>query len=317
MRRNRNGLSYDITWPRGKQFAFTVFDDTDLATLENTQPVYSLLEDLGFRTTKSVWPMRGNRKASFDGTTCADANYVAWLHRLQSSGFEIAYHMNTYHTSLREETRDGIEKFRQLFGEYPTTMANHTGCREAIYWGDYRLTGIHQLVYNLLTLGRKRKEYRGHLEGDPHFWGDFCLDKIKYVRNFVFSDINTLKMCPFMPYRDPDRPYVNYWFASSEGKDVDSFNACIAEHRQDRLEEEGGVCIMYTHFASGFLDDGRLESRFVALMKRLSQKNGWFVPAATLLDYLMEKNGCHTITDAERRQLERHWLLHKIWSGAT
>ena len=39
---------------------------------------------------------------------------------------------------------------------------------------------------------------------------------IEQVRNFVFSDINTLKSCPYMPYQDPTKPYVNYWFASSE-----------------------------------------------------------------------------------------------------
>ena len=48
-------------WPDGKAFAFSVFDDTDLSTLENAPAVYRLLRDLGFRTTKSVWPLRGTR----------------------------------------------------------------------------------------------------------------------------------------------------------------------------------------------------------------------------------------------------------------
>ena len=55
-----------------------------------------------------------------------------------------------------------------------------------------------------------------------------------------------------MPYHDPDRPYVNAWFAASEGADVTAFNRCLSEEHQDRLEAEGGACIMYTHFASGF-----------------------------------------------------------------
>ena len=37
-----------IDWPDGKDFAFTIFDDTDLATLENVPPVYELLGGLGF-----------------------------------------------------------------------------------------------------------------------------------------------------------------------------------------------------------------------------------------------------------------------------
>ena len=120
-----------------------------------------------------------------------------------------------------------------------------------------------------------------------------------------------------MPYHDPERPYVNYWFASSEGANVESFNKCISEKNQDRLEKEGGACIMYTHFASGFYKNGSINSRFQFLIKRLSKKNGWFVPVSTLLDYLLEIRGHHDITDKERKQLERKWLLHKIRVGTT
>lgn len=48
-----------IPWPDGKRFAFTIFDDTDHQTLENVPPVYDFLSDLGLRTTKSVWPLKG------------------------------------------------------------------------------------------------------------------------------------------------------------------------------------------------------------------------------------------------------------------
>ena len=43
--------------PDGKRFAFTILDDTDDGTLENLRPVYDRLRELGFRTTKTVWPM--------------------------------------------------------------------------------------------------------------------------------------------------------------------------------------------------------------------------------------------------------------------
>ena len=48
-----------VAWPEGKAFAFTVFDDTDACTVENTKPVYDFLRDCGLRTTKSVWPLAG------------------------------------------------------------------------------------------------------------------------------------------------------------------------------------------------------------------------------------------------------------------
>jgi hypothetical protein len=118
-----------------------------------------------------------------------------------------------------------------------------------------------------------------------------------------------------MPYHDPGRPYVNYWFASSEGAVPDSFVERIDERHIDRLEEEGGACIMYTHFGLGFWD-GRLHPRFRELMTRLAQRNGWFVPVSELLDYLLAQHGDESVlTPAQRRQLERRWLLHKVRFG--
>ena len=120
-------------------------------------------------------------------------------------------------------------------------------------------------------------------------------------------------MCPFMPYRDPERPYVNYWLPSSEGPEVNSFTSTLAEKNQDRLAAESGACIMYTHLACGFYKNGHIHPRFKFLMERISKMNGWFVPVRTLLDYILEIKGHHEITSCERTNLERKWLMHKIF----
>jgi hypothetical protein len=305
------------SWPDGKAFAFTVFDDTDWESLENGPPLYDFLHDLGFRTTKSVWPLRGPEKPLVGGATCAEPGYLAWAQALQRRGFEIGLHNVTYHTSDGPVTGAGIERFREFFGHYPYAMANHTGCHEGIYWGEHRVSGLHGALYNLLTRYKAKGLYQGHVKGSPLFRGDVCRERIKYVRNFVFPDINTLAACPAMPYHDPDRPFVNYWFASAEGAVLESYNRTLAEPNQDRLEAEGGACIMYTHFGKGFYRDGRLDPRFQALMERLSRKNGWFVPVTQLLDYLLGVKGHHAITRGERARLERKWLLYKIRAGST
>ena len=304
-------------WPDGKDFAFTVFDDTDLATLDAVGPVYDLLEDLGFRTTKSVWPIRGRAVPRIPGLTSEDPEYLAWTLDLQKRGFEIGYHGATFVTSTRDVVIRAIEEFRVAYGHYPLTMANHSGCQESIYWGVDRVTGIHRVVYNLLTRFAKADMFRGHKAGDPLFWGDICEAKVRYVRNFTFSDINTLAACPVMPYHDPKRPYVNAWFAGSEGADVFAFNRCISEDNQDRLEAARGACIMYTHFASGFVTNGKVDARFEALMRRLARKNGWYVPVATLLDYRAGSKGPITIQPSERARLERRWLASKLRVGST
>ena len=306
-----------VTWPSGKRFAFSVFDDSDLATVENVGPVYRFLEDLGVRTTKSVWPMHGTGTPVIGGQTCDDADYRAWVLDLQRRGFEIGSHGATPATSERDVVIAATDRFRELFGHDPRAFANHSGCRESIYWGSARVSGIHRLAYNLMTGFRRTNAFRGHVEGDPLFWGDICRERIGYVRNFTFDDIDTLAACPMMPYHDPDRPYVNGWFASSEGADVAAFNRCLAEEAQDRLEDAGSACIMYTHFASGFVRDGQLDERFRVLMTRLAAKDGWFVPVTTLLDHLGTQRGDAPITPGERRAVERRWLRSKAHVGPT
>ena len=72
---------------------------------------------------------------------------------------------------------------------------------------------------------------------------------------------------------------------------------------------------MYTHFGHGCFHSGGLDARFTDLMRRLSRKNGWFVPVGTLLDYLRRQRGDHTIAPSERASLERRWIWHKARFG--
>ncbi len=303
-----------INWPHGKRFAFTVFDDTDHTTMQNGPGMYQYLFDLGVITTKSVWPIKGEHVPKIGGTTCEHADYLRWVCRLKEQGFEIALHNATYHTSKREQTIAGLEQFKECFGEYPKIHANHADCADSIYWGDARLSGMNRLIYNVLTRFANRGKFLGHVESSELFWGDKCKEHIKYVRNFVFSDINTLRICPYMPYFDEERPFVNNWFASSEGADCRAFCQTISETNQDRLEEEGGGCIMYTHFGrADFYEDGLLNSDFRRVMERLSRRDGWFVPVSTLLDHVQKERGRHVISASERNRLERKWLIHRVF----
>jgi hypothetical protein len=307
----------NITWPENKRFAFTVFDDCDFATVANVGPVYDFLHQHGFRTTKSVWPLSPEVRPLIGGETCADPHHLKWLLDLKSKGFEIGLHNASNHTSTRARTLAGLNCFRELFGHDPFTCANHADCQESIYWGNARLSGWRETVYNILLRYRHNGLFRGHIEGDPLFWGDLCRERIRYVRNFVFKDMNTLSSCPWMPYHDPTKPHVNGWFASSEGPDVRAFSDTICEANQDRLEAEGGACIMYTHFASGFCTEGVLDRRWVELMTRLSSKGGWFVPVSTLLDFLSNNGAPWILRRNQLARMEWGWLLHKIRVGST
>jgi hypothetical protein len=296
-----------IKWPEQKQFAFTIFDDTDHETVDNARPIYQLLRDLGFRTTKSVWPVAQKRRSTIGGETCSNPEYLNFCLQLQREGFEIGLHNVTSHTSLREETRVGIEAFRTMFGEYPTTMANHNDCGESIYGGDARVSGLPRQLYRALNVYRYDGLFRGHVEGSEVFWGDICLEKIKYVRNFVFRDINTLRLCPEMPYHDPARPFVRHWYACSDACIPRLFIRLLGETNQDQLEREGGACILYTHLFN-FQENGRVLPEVERLLSRLAKKNGWFVPVRTLLDYLLAQQSGAVLQASQRNRLEWLWL---------
>ena len=60
-----------------------------------------------------------------------------------------------------------------------------------MYWGEDRFDGLVKQCYQLARghVMKAESKYYGHEEASQYFWGDICKDKIKYVRNFVLSDI--------------------------------------------------------------------------------------------------------------------------------
>jgi len=253
-----------ITWPEGKQFAFTIIDDTDRSTVENVGPIYRLLKELGLRTTKTVWPLAPTQTPAYGGQTLEEPAYRDWVRQLAAQRFEIAFHGATDHSSPRTAVIESLDRFRSVLGQAPRMYVMHGPQKEALYWGEQRLDGPSRTLYRLgQQLAGRAEQFLGHVEGSPYFWGDICRDRITYVRNFVFRDVNTLSRDPIMPYHDPRRPYVPYWFSASEGGSIRSFCELLREENQDRLVSEGGACIAYTHFASGFTREGRPDVRFV------------------------------------------------------
>lgn len=305
-----------VSWPESKRFAFTIFDDPDSQDEATSRLIYSFLEDLGFRTTKAVWPLEARRTPNSPGETCASPSFRRHCQQLQERGFEIAFHNATLHSCRREETIEALEKFREYFGHDPVTMANHYN-EEAIYWGPARLTGPLRWLYVAATLGRTRRRHFGHVCEHPAFWGDICRERIRYCRNFVFSDIDTLKACPWMPYHDPARPFVRAWFAATEGANRQAFLKAVTEASLERLEASGGACIVYTHFGHGFADGGRLDPQFAAIVRRLARRPGWFVPASTLLAFLEEQRGLARLDARQRFSLESRWLFEKLFRGTS
>jgi len=312
----------DLSFPGGARFAFTIIDDTDVATRENAEPFYRLLYELEMRATKTVWPLgcpEGSPNFSLS-ETLEDPDYRAFVQELQRQGFEITWHGATMETSRRERTIQGLTRFREIFGHYPSVHANHAHNRENLYWGPDRVDA-RWLRWLLARVGsRDPNFYQGHVEGSPYWWGDQASQHIRYMRNLTFNDINTLRHNPSMPYRDPRRPLVRRWFSASDAEDVRAFNRLISERNQDKLEREGGACIVATHVGKGFAVGGRVNARTRFLLERLASRNGWFPTVGELLDRLERRNPSGEMPRAEWRRMQWQWaldLIRRKWGAPT
>jgi hypothetical protein len=297
-----------VKWPLNKEFAFTIIDDTDGSFVENIEPIYKYLISKNIKTTKTVW-IYPTRNSSI-GQTIQDKNYLEFLLQIESKGTEIQLHNVGSGDFKRSEIIDGFDIFKKTFDRYPSLQINHSSNPDNIYWGYKRFGTILSLLIRFLYAKRR---FYGDEIGSDYFWGDLSKEHIKFIRNRVFNGINTLGYDPQMPFREKNKKYSNFWFSSSDGHSVEEFNDLIAKKNVDRLIHKNGLCIVYTHFSYGFLEqNGELNSTFKANIDYLSSKNGWFVPASEILDYLLKDKQKHEVSNLYLNLLDLKWVKERV-----
>lgn len=298
-----------MKWPNNKDFAFTIIDDTDGGFIHNTKPIYDLLIKLEIKTTKTVWVYPSRDR--FTGSYLLDKKYLEFVQNLQANGFEIALHNVGSGQFSRPEIHDGLIIFKELIGHYPNIQINHSANRDNIYWGKNRFVFPVNILFGLNS---KLKSF-GHVKDSELFWGDLNQQHIKYMRNHCFNGINTIKNDPHMPYKVKHKPFVNYFFSSSDGDTVEEFTNLISKRNVDKLVKQGGLCVIYTHFSQGFVDeDGLVNEDFKQKLKYLASKNGWFAPASEIFDYMIKNRQTNNeyISKWQHFKLNIKWLRDRI-----
>jgi hypothetical protein len=297
--------------PHDRDFIFTIFDDTDVATLEYIRPIYDFLLDAGLRTTKSVWPLPCDEPSDYAGShTLADEPYAVYLRGLQAQGVEMAFHGATMCSSRRQDTAAALWRFREVFGRYPRCYAPHSRNRENLYWGRDRLTiPFLRKIYDLLS-DEPRDHYQGHLTDSPYFWGDWARRNLDYIRNFTCQATDMRRVFPRLCYSTARQSWVRAWFVSADADNVNAFNHLLRPENQERLQRDQGICIISTHFGKGFLVDGELHPTTRALLERLSRRNGWFAPVSDVLDFITGGETPPPAPFISRLRMELAWLRH-------
>jgi len=305
-----------MQFPNGRRFAFTILDDTDDATFENIVPVYDRLRELGFRTTKTVWPLdcpEGSQEY-FAAETLQRSEYLRYVQQLVADGFELASHGATMESSNRERTLRGLEFLDQHFDTTLQLYANHGENRENLYWGPKRFrTPLFQWLARTIERNRRDGYYCGDVEESEFFWGDVCRKRFRYVRNFTFASLNALSFNPEMPYAISNTPYVQYWFSTSDAPTPEIFRRRVTRSAIDRLEGEGGICILSTHFGKrGYVSNGRLDPTVDDMLRYIADKPGWLVPASEILDHLAAQQPDRNVSTLALARIEFRFLIDQL-----
>lgn len=300
-----------IKIPENKEFIFTIFDDTDVATLENIKPIYDFLDSIGMHTTKTVWPLRCDELGSnFAGShTLEDFHYASYIKYLAQKGFEISFHGASMESSTRIHTLKALEYFNEILGFYPRTYACHSINKENISWGEKRFKFIvFKKLYQFL-FPIHRNLFHGDKKNSPFYWGDICHKYFDFVRTFTFPQFNLLNITNNIVYRSKHTPYLKKSFITCDADNVVEFNNLICEKNQLKLNKQNGICIVSTHFGKGFVNHDKLNETSKKLLLSLSKKNGWFVPVCEVLDFLDDQSSKNYIKNTDLFYLEFIWFL--------
>ncbi len=298
-----------MTFPDGKTFAFTIVDDTDAATVESVRPVYDLLTDRGLRTTKTVWVYPPTVEDELAGQSLEDPRYREFVQEMVGWGFEIALHGVRHGGAERDEIERGLERFREVVGYYPRMHINHASNIDNLDWG-YKRFGLLRWPYRL----RSTERFEGDCPGSSHYWADLAGRHIDYVRNLTFAELNTRRADPYFPYRYRRQGGAWAWFRGRAAPAVAAAARLLPPAAIDRLQGDGGVAILYTHFGKGFATDGEVDPRFVRAIDEVASRPGWFVPASRLLDHLVGQRGGQVpmLGFLRRSMLELKWVLGRL-----
>ncbi len=297
-----------MIFPNNKKFVFTIIDDTDDAFLENISPIYDILYKNGLKTTKTIWVYPPRDTDVSKGDSLQNQEYLKFIKNIKNKGFEIGLHNVGSGDYSRNEIMSGLDKFKYDLGFYPYIHINHSYNKDNIYSGSHRFT----FPFNLFVkyMYSKYDTFYGDKQDSIFFWGDYHKKYIKYARNYEIDDINTFKKFPHFPYKEKRfNQYANYWFASTFAPNQWMFNHLVNKKNIDRLEDEGGICILYTHLGY-YRQFKKIDSGFRDMIEYIgSKKNGWFVPVGTILDFLKaNQKKPKSLTFLEQKKIEYHSL---------
>ncbi|MBT8294270.1 MAG: hypothetical protein KJN70_13430 [Eudoraea sp.] len=309
-------MENNLKYPSNAEFAFTILDDTDDTTVANGRPVYDFLNELGLRTTKTVWSFDTepeNQGPYFAGETLSSPEYLKWVHQLAANDFEIAFHNATMGTSLRQDTIKALNLLKNEFGHDVRLHCNHGQNRENLHWGADRYSSyIIKKALGFISILHSYPEFEGNNPESHYYWSDIADKHLSYIRAFTFRRLNGARIPPGRPYLDSAKQNSTLFFNTTDAPDVSTFNKLVNPSTIDKLRKQNGWSIVTTHLGKGFYWNNKLNPEFKENMEYIATLPGWFAPASRLLDYLKKELGASELSAVERFTMEYSHVLDRI-----
>tara|TARA_R100001163_G_scaffold62246_1_gene52858 strand:+ start:135 stop:953 length:819 start_codon:yes stop_codon:yes gene_type:complete len=268
---------------------FILTNDPDHETLELIRPIYKIFNEVGIKVTTGVFCKMEN-----DGTylsrhcqqgetdSLENPEYKDFLLEQRSAGHEIAFHGYSQVSNKRNKFLEGLEIYKNIFGEYPYTYIEHGGKK-----------GHH-------PDGGCKKEtliWKGRDKDSDYYIEDILTEKIKCV--WAFHDLINQ---PYMPPEKEAHTHEDYFYRLNDLKNSPLFFRRYRLFQASTVEKTGDLFIGYTHFGyKGYLfdhhdweywADNKHSSPINNILAFLEKNN---FKSLTVKDYLNSKNDQHNI----------------------
>ena len=282
-------------FPDGRAFGFTIVHDADQAYSRRLAPLFAVFDECGLKITvtafvfwaawadgRAAWRQWRQTEAggdSFFVPECVpleDDEERKFYLELSLRGHELGMHTPSDTSSNREDVVRAFHFFKAHFGRYPSIYVEHRA------WTNLDAQAREGSIPGSIYYNRDLLNSYG-----PWVWlDDPC--GVPHRLHPKFYDILAVNGSPFHNSAAQQYGIRKAFLRTGKWKegDGDGFLNHYSEQRIDALEKHRGLAIVYTHLDKKWLDANtrKMRAAITDRLKYLASKNGWFVPAGTILD---------------------------------
>jgi len=282
-------------YPDAHRFAFTIVHDADSAYSARLAPLFEEFDALKMKITATIfvywagdsqgdlswsrWNAIADPRVAFlapSAVPLVDQREREFYVDLAARGHEIAMHTPSDTSDTTEELENSFEYFAQIFGHPPTVYVEHSSRsnRETL---EHDGSNPQSPYYSKGVLSRYA----------PWVWVDGPLG-IPPANETRYFDLAAFQGAPFSDSLAKRYGLPKVFTRTGKWRDAngDGFLDWYSKANIDTLERDRGLALVYTHLDERWLDADTRKMRepLRERLEYLTARNGWFVPAGTILD---------------------------------